>query len=301
MEIYDCFMFFDEDLVLDIRLNTLNEFVDYFVVVESKFNHKGEERDLKFNLEKYQKFKNKIIYLIHDDLPKNIELIQSNDSEKSLNLKYVYNAVKRENSQRDFIMKGLKNANNEDLILISDVDEIPNLKSFNLNEKISKIVVFEQNFFYYKFDLCIPNFKWYGTKACKKKDLLSPQWLRNIKCKKYPKYRIDILFNKKKYNNIQFVENGGWHFSNMKSPKEIELKLKSYLHHRDFELYPMTLNEIERTIKDKKAIYDLTIDKKVGKQIGTGARLDNFDKSLLPKYIIDNKDKFLNWLDKKII
>ena len=292
-------MFFDEDLVLDIRLNTLNEFVDYFVIVESKFNHKGEERDLKFNLEKYQKFKNKIIYLIHDNLPKNIELIQTNDSEKNINLKYVYNAIKRENSQRNFIMEALKNANNDDLILISDVDEIPNLKSINLNN-ISKIIVFEQSFFYYKLDLCIPNFTWYGTKGCRKKNLISPQWLRNIKCKKYPKYRIDILFNKKKYNDIEFVKNGGWHFSNMKSPKEIELKLKSYLHHRDFETDPMTLNEIEKTIRNKKAIYDLTVDKKENK-IGTGVYLENFNILLLPDYIIENKDKFLNWIDQKNI
>ena len=169
MKIYDCFMFFDEDLVLEVRLNALNKFVDYFVIVESRFNHKGEARDLKFNIKKYEKFNDKIIYLIHEDLPKNIEEIKIKDSERTVNLKYVYNAIKRENSQRNFIQEALKDANDEDIILISDVDEIPNLKSFNLNDKISKIIVFEQYFFYYKFDLCIPNFKWYGTKGCKKK------------------------------------------------------------------------------------------------------------------------------------
>jgi len=293
-------MFFDEDLVLEVRLNTLNKFVDYFVIVESRFNHKGEARDLKFNIKKYEKFNDKIIYLIHEDLPKNIEEIKIKDSERTVNLKYVYNAIKRENSQRNFIREALKDANDEDIILISDVDEIPNLKSFNLNDKISKIIVFEQYFFYYKFDLCIPNFKWYGTKGCKKKNLLSPQWLRNIKCRKYPKYRIDILFNKKKYNNIQFIKNGGWHFSNIKSPREIELKLKSYLHHREFEVDPMSLEEIEKTINNKKAIYDLTVDKKEHKS-GTGVYLENFNISLLPDYIIQNKDKFLNWIDQKNI
>tara|TARA_Y100000590_G_scaffold461083_1_gene621860 strand:- start:1 stop:882 length:882 start_codon:yes stop_codon:yes gene_type:complete len=293
-------MFFDEDLVLEVRLNALNKFVDYFVIVESRFNHKGEARDLKFNIKKYEKFNDKIIYLIHEDLPKNIEEIKIKDSERTVNLKYVYNAIKRENSQRNFIREALKDANDEDIILISDVDEIPNLKSFNLNDKISKIIVFEQYFFYYKFDLCIPNFKWYGTKGCKKKNLLSPQWLRNIKCRKYPKYRIDILFNKKKYNNIQFIKNGGWHFSNIKSPREIELKLKSYLHHREFEVDPMSLEEIEKTINNKKAIYDLTVDKKEHKS-GTGVYLENFNISLLPDYIIQNKDKFLNWIDQKNI
>ena len=137
---------------------------------------------------------------------------------------------------------------------------------------MSKIIVFEQSFFYYKLDLCVPNFIWHGTKACKKKDLISPQWLRNVKCKKYSKFRIDILFHKKKYNNIQFVKNGGWHFSNMKSPKEIELKYKSYLHHYEFEENPMTSNEIEKIIENKRAIYDLTVDQRKNK-IGTGVYL----------------------------
>ena len=58
MKIFDCFMYFDEEIVLDLRLNALNDYVDHFVIVESRFNHKGDKRDLKFNIEKFQKFKN---------------------------------------------------------------------------------------------------------------------------------------------------------------------------------------------------------------------------------------------------
>ena len=290
-------MFFDEELILDIRLNILDEFVDYFVIVESRYNHKGEKRDLKFDIKKYERFKKKIIYLVQEDLPENIEKINIDDSKRTVELKYIYNAFKRENSQRNLIMKGLYEVNDQDIILISDVDEIPNLNLLDINN-ISKIVVFEQSFFYYKFDLYIPNFIWHGTKACKKKDLISPQWLRNVKCKKYPKYRIDIFFNKKKYNNIQFIKNGGWHFSNIKSPEEIELKYKSYLHHYEFEEAALNPNEIKKIIEDKRALYDLTVDKKENK-IGNGVYLKNYDTSLLPKYIIKNKNKFLNWIDKK--
>ena len=82
----------------------------------------------------------------------------------------------------------------------------------------------------------LTNFKWFGTKACRKKDLQSPQWLRNIKDKKYPFWRIDTFFSKNKYINKIYIKNGGWHFSNIKDPEDIELKLKSYLHHRDYEL-----------------------------------------------------------------
>ena len=122
--------------------------------------------------------------------------------------------------------------NNEDLILVSDVDEIPNLSNIDLKTISEKIIFFKQDMFYYKFNLKIPNFKWSGTKACRKKDLINPQWLRNIKDRKYPFYRLDTFFSKTKYMNIKFIEKGGWHFSNIKTAEEIEYKLKSYLHHR---------------------------------------------------------------------
>ena len=75
MKIFDCFMYFDEEIVLDLRLNILDKYVDYFVIVESIFTHRGDKRDLKFNLKKFEKFKDKIIYLVYDEHPKNIEII----------------------------------------------------------------------------------------------------------------------------------------------------------------------------------------------------------------------------------
>ena len=297
MKIYDCFMFFDEELILEIRLNILNKYVDYFVIVESEYNHKGEKRDLIFDIKKFPKFRNKIIYIVHKDLPKDLQTIQKSDSKKSIDLKNFYNAAKRENSQRNFIMEGIKNANDNDIILISDVDEIPNFNKFNFYKIKHKITVFEQNFFYYKFNLYVPNYIWYGTKVIKNKDLISPQWARNIKCKKYSLFRLDIIFNKKKYNNIQIIRNGGWHFSNIKSPEEIELKYKSYLHHNEFEKSSIGLDGIKKIIRDKRAIYDLSVDKKENK-IGNGAYLKNFDISYLPDYIVENKIKYEEWFDQ---
>ena len=139
MKIYDCFMYFDEDLVLDLRLNTLNKYIDYFVIVESCFTHKGEEREFKFEIKKYEKFKDKIIYIKHDSNPKTIEFINKNDSEDDKSSKYILNAAKRENDQRNYIEKGLLKANPEDLIIISDIDEIPNLENINLLKIKKKI------------------------------------------------------------------------------------------------------------------------------------------------------------------
>ena len=238
MKIFDCFMFYDEKILLDIRLNILSEYVDYFVIVESKFTHSGEERDLQFNPKKFEKFKDKIIYLIYDQQPLGIESFDDRDTDHETSSKYIFNAGHRENGQRNHIQKGLVNAEAEDIILISDVDEIPNLSKINFNKINQKIFLFKQNMFYYKFNLHMPNLKWTGTKGCKKKDLINPQWLRNIKDRKYSAFRLDTFFSDKKYSSVKIIEDGGWHFSNIKTAADIEHKLKSYLHHVEYDENP---------------------------------------------------------------
>ena len=289
-------MYFDEEVVLDLRLNVLDKYVDYFVIVESNFTHRGEKRSLKFNHKKFEKFKNKIIYLIYDEEPKKIEIVNESDSKKENSIKYILNAALRENGQRDHIIKGLDKADKNDFILISDVDEIPNLSNVNFKNTKDKILMFQQDMFYYKLDLKLPDIIWSGTKACRKKDLLSPQWLRNIKDKKYSLFRLDIIFSKKKYSSIKFIDNGGWHFSNIKSPKEIEHKLRSYLHHREFDEQPLTIDEINKIIQNRQAIYDLKVDKRVNK-VGNGSKLIKYNFEKLPNYLKENKIYFQKWLD----
>ena len=296
MKIFDCFMYFDEEVVLEVRLNTLDKLVDYFVIVESKFTHKGDPRDLRFNHKKFEKFKDKIIYLIYDQEPKGIEILNSNDSEKEKSRKYIFNAARRENGQRNHIEKGLVHAKEDDLILISDVDEIPNLSDINFSKINEKIILFRQDMFYYKFDLYLPNLIWTGTKGCKKKHLINPQWLRNVKDRKYSFYRIDTIFSKDKYKDVKCINTGGWHFTNIKTPKEIEHKLRSYLHHREFDVNPLTVNQIDEIIKEKKTIYNLNVDKSENK-FGKGNKLEKFEFKKLPTYIQKNKDNFKEWLD----
>ena len=296
MKIFDCFMYFDEEQVLDLRLNVLYQNVDYFVIVESIYNHKGEKRNLLFNSKKFEKFSDKIIYLVYDKIPQLVEPIKETDNEKEKDGKYIMNALYRENAQRDFILEGLKSAKKDDLILISDVDEIPKLSSVNLNQIKNEIILFKQDMFYYKYNLSLPNFKWTGTKAVKKKNLVSPQWLRNVKDRKYPFYRIDTFFSDKKYIDIKIINDGGWHFSNIKSPEMIEHKLRSYLHHREFDQVSLSIEEINELVKKKQAIYDLRVDKRVNK-VGNGVILENFEMKKLPNHINDNIDKYKNWLD----
>ena len=298
MKIYDCFMFYDEDVILDLRLNILNEYIDYFVIVESKFFHNGKERKLRFDIEKYTKFRDKIIYIIQDNQPSGIQEILKSDDEGTISAKEINNALLRENSQRNLISQGLKMAAENDLILISDVDEIPNLEKVKLKETKNEILMFVQDIFYYKLNRYLPNFQWFGTKGCLKKNLKSPQWLRNIKNKKYSFLRIDTLFSDKKYINKRYINHGGWHFSNLKNAEDLELKLKSYLHHRDYEVEELGKTKIEKLMKTNETIYDMFGDK-TSKKYGDDKRrkLDVYEINKLPIFIQKNLEKYKNWID----
>ena len=289
-------MFFDEEMLLDLRLNILDEFVDKFVIVESSYTHSGKEKKLIFDINKYSKFKKKINYIILKEPPKGIEEISSNDSEGEISRKEILNALKRENLQRDAILNGLKDADSNDWIIVSDLDEIPDLTKVNFNNIKNKIIFFKQRVFYYKLNLELKTLRWIGTKACRKKYLKSPQWLRNIKDKIYPKWRLDILFSEKKYNDIFFIENGGWHFSFVKKPEDIEKKLRSYLHHREYDIDPLGLDKIKNFINSKSVIYDHRVDQTQNK-FGGGQKLEKIDLELLPKHISSNKVKYLDWLE----
>ena len=297
MKIIDCFMFFDEEMLLDLRLNTLNKFVDKFVIVESSYTHSGKDKKLIFDINKYSKFKDKIHYIVLKDPPAGIEEANSNDDEGEVSRKEILNALKRENLQRDMILDGLKDADKNDWIIISDLDEIPNLENLNFSNIKNKIIFFKQKVFYYKLNLELKTLRWIGSKACRKKDLKSPQWLRNIKDKIYSKWRLDILFSEKKYSDIYFIENGGWHFSFVKKPEDIEKKLKSYLHHREYDIDPLGVDKIENLINSKSVIYDHRVDQTQYK-FGGEQKLEKIDTRFLPSYISSNKDKYLEWLEK---
>ena len=198
MKIFDCFMFYDEEMLLDIRLNILNKFVDQFIIVESTYSHSGQKRDLIFNIDKYKKFKDKIKYFVSDKKPREIETVNSYDTNHMKENKTIMNAVWFENSQRNAIINLLTSADPNDQIIVSDLDEIPNLENINFKNIKNKLILFKQKMFYYKFNLILDNMTWCGSKSCKKKDLLSPQWLREVKDKKYPLWRIDTYFSKKK-------------------------------------------------------------------------------------------------------
>jgi len=297
IKIYDCFMFFDETMLLELRLNLLNKYVDKFVIVESAFNHKGEKKGFNLNINKYKKFKKKIIYIKVYKKPKNLLKLKSEDNYDDTSSKNILNGYIWDNFQRNNILKGLKNAKNDDIVVISDIDEIPNLKDTNLRLIKEKIVFFKQKIFFYKFNLQYPNKYWFGTRACKKKFLTSPQWLRNIKSKKFGIWRFDIFFSRTKYLNTYFVHNGGWHFTNIKTPKEIYKKLNSYAHWYEFTLNNISKKDLSKFFKKQLAVYNLDIDQRESvSRFKAVIKLKKKSLRELPDFIQKNKKKYKKWL-----
>ena len=296
MNIYDCFMYFDEDLLLDLRLNTLNKYISKFVITEATYTHSGSKKKLNFDINKFKKFKDKIEYIVVNEQPPNILETNVNDTLEKKGEKLILNGYARDNYQRNRLAEGISEASDNDIVIVSDLDEIPNLKNLNFDKINNKIIQFRQKMFYYKLNLYYPDFEWFGSKACRKKNLLSPQWLRNIKSKKYSKFRIDLIFNKKKYNNIFYVLDGGWHFTCIRTPEELEYKLLNFAHHYEFETSGLKKDDIKKLILEKRVMYDHNVDQKDYKWSGK-TKLKKILNSELPGYLDSNADKYKEWLD----
>ena len=280
--------------MMDVRFNVLNHYVSKFIVVESTFSHSGKKKKLNFNIDDYPKFKDKIIYLVIDHEP--IELIKKENLELDSVSKRL-NSLKRIEQSYNYMTKGIKDASDEDLIMLSDNDEIPDLSKLNLDKIENNFVIFEQLFFYYKFNLLYDRMSWYGTKACKKKKLKKFSTLRNIKNKKYPFWRLDTIFSDTKQKNVRIIKNGGWHFTNLKTPDELFEKLSNFGHHDEFEKLNITIESLKDKINKKEVFYDHFADKEIKDKWSDSYKLKKIDNSFLPKYLNDNREKFNEWFD----
>ena len=290
MKIVDCTSFYSEHMMYEVRLNILKDKVDKFIVTESTYSHSGKKKKLNFDINNYSKFKDKIIYIVIDKEPEGI-VAENNDPTLQRS-----NSLKRIALSYDESLKAIKDFSDEDLIMLSDNDEIPNLNSNQFNRSQKDIVLFKQLFFYFKFNLLYDRMFWVGTKACKKKKLKSLSWLRNIKLKKYPFWRLDTLFSETKQVNLDIIEDGGWHFTNLKSAEDIDHKMNNFLHHLEYEKSGLTVEDIKKNILEKKVIYDHFADKRTDKVKSTG-RLEKININKLPEYISVNYNKFKDWID----
>ncbi len=292
MKIIDCTTYYSEDLMLDVRFNILNEYVDKFIIVESQFSHSGKPKKLNFDLNNFKKFKDKIDYLVIEKEPDGI-----NPNLENLSAIKRTNSLLRIEQSYDYMINALNNVDDNDLVCLSDNDEIPNFNSPYFKNSKNDIFIFKQLFFYYKFNLFYNLMPWYGTKACKKKKLSSFSWLRNLKTKKYPFWRLDTIFSNLKQRNLQIVESGGWHFTNLMTAENIYTKLSNFGHHNEFDVSGVTVKDIQNCIDNRIVNYDHQADKTENKKYGANYKLEIVKDNLLPEYLILNKEKYKDWFD----
>ena len=296
MKIFDCTTFFNENLMLEIRFNILDKYIDKFIISEARYSHSGEKKKLNFDIKKFSKFKKKIIYQVIDNEPDDLIYYKEDDNlfEKKVDMRI--NSIKRISLQRNKLIDSLHEANDDDYIFYSDNDEIPNFENFDFENNKSKIIIFKQKLFYYKFNLLCDWVDWYGTKGCKKKDLISFSWLREIKAKKYFPFRIDTYFSKNKYSDVKIINDGGWHFSQLKTPEEIEIKLLNQEHHDEYKLARKNLPSVADLVKRKSIVYDhksKSTDYKFSKEF----KLKTASLDLLPLFLKNNITKYYEWFD----
>lgn len=265
MKLYDCFIYSGEDELLELRFTILDKDIDFFVIVEGAKYFSGKIKKQLFSIKKFEKYKNKIRYFYINDFPEH------------LGDNWVY-----EKFQRNALSRGLYDAQSNDIILVSDADEIPNLncKKF-LNYDSS---VFLQNFYYYKINLlCFEGLKWKnkwaGTKAIKFKYFESAQLTREMRVKNIPFWRIDQKIKRK------LINEGGWHFSYLMTPEEIINKVKNFSHTEFIEF--AEVKHIEKMINEKKDLFNRENMK---------FRIAQIDKSY-PEEIYKNQNKYKKWIE----
>ena len=246
----------------------------------------------------FKRFEHKIKHIIIENEPEN--LIKIDDNNKNQNSLFRLNAAKRIEHQRNSLAKALTSYDKEDWLIYSDSDEIPDLNQINLKHVNDKIVLFNQEVFHYKFNLVLSGHEWFGSKACKIKNLSTISKLRNIKTKKYPWWRIDTFLKDDKFINLKIVNKGGWHFTEIKNANEIFIKHKNDEHHDEFDLTEINVRDIEDMLKNKYIVYDHSADKRdLSKKWNKSNRvyLTKINDNKLPNYLIDNKQKYDKWFD----
>lgn len=273
MKTYDCVIYNGEDHLLELRLNELNRHVDYFVIVESNISFSGIKKNYRFDNRKFQTFLDKIRY------------VQVGDVRSKRHPAFEEIHWQREWGIRDAIRKGLYDCKDEDIIVLSDIDELPILDNLDNND----IFVFKQIGCQFKFNLRNPGLDpFYGSQAVKFKYLGNPSEFRMFREKHH---------GITKYNNLRVkeIKNGGFHFSFCMNNKDIIEKLNFYSHYDRLSEPSLGIefsNEyINECIKNRKDIFNGRFN-----YTNRTSNLEVMPTNLLPKYIQNNLEKYKEYL-----
>jgi beta-1,4-mannosyl-glycoprotein beta-1,4-N-acetylglucosaminyltransferase len=248
--VYDCFIFFNELDLLEIRLNELDGIVDKFVLVEADRTFQNTSKSFIFeeNKERFSQFLHKIIHIKLTKYPFFIPLINP------------FSPWKIEYFQRDSIVKGLINCKPDDIILISDVDEIPdpNVLKKQLSIGINKIYGLKMDMFMYFLD---NKLVFDGGSNMTKDESKNGIWhctalLPYKLLKKKPfKIRKEIMRTKRRGQKHEIIPNAGWHFTYIGGAKKIIEKLEAFSHTEyNFQQYKNEKN-ILKLIQNGKDLF----------------------------------------------
>ena len=286
--VYDCFTFFNELDLLELRLNELDSVVDKFVLVEATKNHQGKEKPLYFseNKKRFDNFLYKIIHVVVDSYPSNPE----ND------------AWVIERHQRSSIMNGLKDCVPDDVILVSDIDEIP--RCSRVKEFIPKpgTKIFMQGMYYYYLNYMNSTdleggkkkYSWAGTVMSSYNKMKDPQDLRDLSISFLPINHPNVLVRtylktklliKKASKNVTVIDDGGWHFSYMGGVQRVIKKLESFAHSEYNKPEFKDPGKIENAIREGKDIFGRDFI----------YRLVEIDETY-PGYLLKNRNKFGSYI-----
>lgn len=252
MAVWDCFTFFNELDILELRLTELDAVVDRFVIAEATRTFSGDPKPLHFadNRQRFARFLTKIVHVVIDDLPAEGD------------------AWDREAFQRNAVARGLTDARPDDVVMISDVDEIPfaqHVARLTAQATAGRIWFIECDYYTYKLDLAIID-KWVGlcaVRAVQKRHLPQMQDLRAFRARQ--SRRLPMVVNQainvaKNLVRIgrplrhRLIEHGGWHFTFVNTPEKIQYKISSYAHQERNTPAFNNLANIERMIREGRSI-----------------------------------------------
>lgn len=256
MKIYDCFQFFNELDLLEIRLELLYDHVDHFVISETSRTHSDYSKPLFFkeNREKFSKYLDKIIY-VNQDFPQEILNMGRKDGDDPYSLQYnkiserydieenegqlkKFPTFCRDYLQKEFLKFGLLECKDDDLIMISDLDEIPNpIYVDEIKKNNQTNVVIMQDCYYYFINL-LAHTNWYGNYVVRYSDTKE----------------VSLTHLKNKRINFDKIYKGGWHFSFMGGIQRIKTKIQSYAH-QEFN-HPSVLNSIQSKVDNNLDLYN---------------------------------------------
>lgn len=260
MKVYDCFSFYNELDLLEIRLNELSDVVDYFVIAEAAMSHSGNPKDFTLlnNWDRFKPWHHKIRRIEVEKFPET-------------SVSWV-----REKFQRDSLAQGLTDLEKDDLVIISDLDEIPRaeiIDAIKTDENRYERYILQIPLFRYRF-----NFLKYHTPVINNQIIIT---------------RAHVFTNPERErdythlwltqpNDVVYIEHAGWHFSYLGDDKNAINKLQNFAHTEQ------NIPEIIRPFSISRMLKEKVGPDPKNQEKFENIVLDNY----FPKYILDNKEKY---------